>query len=99
MVWSRHSVDGVPTTEHPYPSVYKGNDKPSSSTRRKLIRMEVSKVAIDSGEGLNQMECSDSQTVDDHCYTLTGDPCVACLDNNNVIYSLARKKEKLSKKQ
>ena len=96
MVCSKHFVDGIPTTENPYPSLNMGYDKLPASTRRKLIRMEATEDAIDSDESLSGMECGDSHILNDHCYTLTGDTCAACCDKHSVISSLARRKEELS---
>ena len=86
---SKHLVDGVPTTENRYPSLNMGYGKLPACTRRKVVRIEVMEADIDCDESWNEMECSDNKIVNDHYYTLTGDPCTACYDKNNAISSLA----------
>ena len=41
MVYSEHFVDGMPTDEHPNPSLRLGYEPPSKKARRALLRPEI----------------------------------------------------------
>ena len=98
MVCSKFFVDEIPTNENPFPTLNMGYEKPPVCSRYELIKMDIIEDSIDSeNELLDEMKCVGNQIPIDHFYSLSGDPCAACLDKNSVITSLTQTKEEISK--
>lgn len=93
MVCSKHFVDGLPTSNNPYPTLQLGYEKPTKKPRRQLVRKEDEAEPAEAEA--REIEEQPMQIESDPAYISSADPCESCLDNSKIISSLTSKTTKL----
>ena len=91
MVCSFHFVDGEPSFKNPNPTLNLGYEKPPKRPRRKIARQDLDLP-------MARTEC-DAAVLCDHVYASEKQPCAACIDKNQVIFSMANEIMRLNKEK
>ena len=100
-VCSDHFVNKIPTTEHPDPTLSLDYTCSSTKSRRQLVYQQPilkQKRKYSSTETPVSCEASLSASITDHNYSLSSvdQRCMACINKNCVIQSMAKKKNAFS---